>query len=122
MLSPVFLLFFCREIHCQAVDENTTSPMATAIPTTTAATTTTSYLYCAADKCDRHSLFIYDLEQKVNNLTRGFEILHNHVEKLEEENLQLKTENEVLREDVKELQGLGNACKQYKLYLYSFRI
>ena len=103
MLSPTFLLVFYREIRCQIAD-NTTLPLVSTTPTTTVATTTSS-LYCAADKCDRHSLFIYDLEQKVNNLTRGFEILR-------EENSQLKAENEALKEDVKELQGLDDTCIQ----------
>ena len=103
MVSSAFLLFLCREICCQV--ENTTITWPSETTTTSSVETTTSSLYCAADKCDRHSLFIYDLEQKVNNLTRGFEILQNKVVVLEDENLKLKAENEVLKDDVKELQG-----------------
>ena len=105
MFSPTFLLFLCREICCQVEETTITWPVETITSTTAAAETTTSSLYCAADKCDRHSIFIYDLEQKVNNLTRGFEILQNKVVVLEDENLKLKAENEVLKDDVKELQG-----------------
>ena len=109
MVSSAFLLFLCREVCCQVENttitwpaETTTSAATWPSETTTTASveTTISSLYCAADKCDRHSLFIYDLEQKVNNLTRGFEIL-------KQENSQLKAENQVLKEDVKELQGIG---------------
>ena len=98
MASSTFLFFLCGEICCQV--ENTTITWPSETTTTSSVETTTSSLYCAADKCDRHSLFIYDLEQKVNNLTRGFEIL-------KQENSQLKAENQVLKEDVKELQGIG---------------
>ena len=135
MASSTFLFFLCGEICCQVENttitwpaETTTSAATWPSETTTTASveTTISSLYCAADKCDRHSLFIYDLEQKVNNLTRGFEILQNQVEiltddneritsdleVLEEENLELKRENEILRENVKELQVLG-----YNLFL-----
>ena len=116
MVSSAFLLFLCREVCCQVENttitwpaETTTSAATWPSETTTTASveTTISSLYCAADKCDRHSLFIYDLEQKVNNLTRGFEILQNKVVVLEDENLKLKAENEVLKDDVKELQGSG---------------
>ena len=102
MLS-IILLIFCQEVHS---DERTgleySTPEASSISTTTAGTTTTSSLYCGADKCDRHSILIYDLEQKFKNLTRGFEIL-------KQENSELKAKNEILEENVKELQGLGVA-------------
>ena len=44
--------------------------------------------------CDRHAMFIYDLERKVNNLTRGFEILENVTNDLRSEVEILKDDNE----------------------------
>ena len=106
MLS-IILLIFCQEVHS---DERTglefSTPEASTISTTTAGTTTTSSLYCGADKCDRHSILIYDLEQKFKQLQNDTRDLRSEVEILKEENSQLKAQNEVLEENVKELQGL----------------
>ena len=82
--------------------------------------TTTAAPYCDADKCERHGVLIWDLEQKVNDLLQGFEILKTQNEELKSDNEQLKsdneeiktelvevkTENKALRDDVSYLQGL----------------
>ena len=116
MIFHIFLLIFCQEVRS---DEWTTgSPIApissapSTITTTTADTTTTSSLYCGADKCDRHSILIYDLEQKFKQLQNDTDDLRSEVEilkvdneVLKEQNEKLKNENEVLRKDVKQLQG-----------------
>ena len=118
MIFHIFLLIFYQEVRSdeQIRDYWTTtsgSPIApSTISTTTAATTTTSSLYCGADKCDRHSILIYDLEQKFKQLQNDTDDLRSEVEilkvdneVLKEQNEKLKNENEVLRKDVKQLQG-----------------
>ena len=116
MIFHIFLLIFCQEVRSDEPSTIPIEPISTSrtITTTTAATTTTSSLYCGADKCDRHSILIYDLEQKFKQLQNDTSDLRNEVEilkkdneVLKEENEKLKNENEVLKEDVKQLQGLG---------------
>ena len=80
--------------------------------TSTAATTITSSLYCGADKCDRHAIFIYDLEQKVNNLTRGFEILQNQNQQLQEDTSDLRSEVEILKDDNEDLNRENRIIKE----------
>ena len=127
MIFHIFLLIFCQEVRS---DEWTTgSPIApissapSTITTTTADTTTTSSLYCGADKCDRHSILIYDLEQKFKQLQNDTSDLRSELEILKEDNedlnrenklmkeelLVLKEENDKLKNDVQQLQGLGIA-------------
>ena len=107
MPFPIFLLFFCQEVRSDGGYTTISSPIASIASTTTASsTTTTSSLYCGADKCDRHSILIYDLEQKFKQLQNDTRDLRSEVEILKEENSQLKAQNEVLEENVKELQGL----------------
>ena len=81
---------------------------------TTAADITTAAPYCDAQKCEIHSALILDLEQKVNDLAKGFEILQTQNDELKSENGEikteigeLKTENKDLRDDVTHLQGFG---------------
>ena len=127
MIFHIFLLIFCQEVRSDerirdypttgspiAPISTSSYPIYTTAATTTAATTTTSSLYCGADKCDRHSILIYDLEQKFKQLQNDTSDLRNEVEilkkdneVLKEQNEKLKNENEVLKEDVKQLQGLG---------------
>ena len=119
MLFHIFLLSFCQEVHS---DERTGSYWTTESPVgSSASTTTAASLYCGADKCDRHSILIYDLEQKFKQLQNDTQDLRNEVEILREDNedlnrenkqikedLQvLKEENDKLKNDVKELQGKG---------------
>ena len=105
MVSPIFLLFFFQEVH--SYETTTLAPEPTSSEwrssTSTAATTTASSLYCGADKCDRHAIFIYDLEQKVNNLTRGFEILQNQNQQLQNDTRDLRSEIEILKDDNEDL-------------------
>jgi len=81
---------------------------------TSASQTTTASPYCDAQKCERHSVLIFDLEQKVNDLAKGFEILQTQNDELKSKNDEikteigeLKTENKDLRDDVTHLQGFG---------------
>ena len=81
---------------------------------TTGYETTTAAPYCDAHKCEIHSALILDLEQKVNDLAKGFEILQTQNDELKSENGEikteigeLKTENKDLRDDVTHLQGFG---------------
>ena len=87
-MFSIILLIFCQEVHS---DERTgleySTPEASSISTTTAGTTTTSSLYCGADKCDRHSILIYDLEQKFKQLQNDTDDLRSEVEILKEENI-----------------------------------
>ena len=93
------------------------SAQTTGYPTAPPQTTTASP-YCDAQKCERHSVLILDLEQKVNDLAEGFEILQTQNDELKSENdeikaeiSELKTENKDLRDDVTHLQGLGLPCQ-----------
>ena len=119
MLLLIFLLSFCQQVHS---DERTGSYWTTESPiASSASTTTAASLYCGADKCDRHSILIYDLEQKFKQLQNDTQDLRSEVEILREDNedlnrenklikedLQvLKDENERLKNDVQELQGQG---------------
>ena len=123
-MFPIILLIFCQEVYS---DERTglefSTPEASTISTTTAGTTTTSSLYCGADKCDRHSILIYDLEQKFKQLQNDTRDLRSEIEIVKEDNedlnrenkmikedLQvLKEENDKLKNDVQQLQGLSEA-------------
>ena len=76
-------------------------------------TTTAVPLYCDAEKCEQHGVLIRDLEQKLNDLVAGFEILQSQNEELQSNNevimaelLQVKTENIALRDDISYLQGM----------------
>ena len=76
-------------------------------------TTTAAPLYCDAEKCEQHGILIRDLEQKVNDLVAGFEILQSQNDELQSKNevimaelLEVKTENDALRGDVSYLQGM----------------
>ena len=76
-------------------------------------TTTAAPLYCDAEKCEQHGVLIRDLEQKVNDLVAGFEILQSQNDELQSNNeaimaelLEVKTENDALRDDVSHLQGM----------------
>ena len=128
VLFSIFLLIFGQVVHSDERTESywtTNSPVASNAPTTTAAS-----LYCGADKCDRHSILIYDLEQKFKLLEQKFQnetsdlrseveilkednedlnrenkMIKEDVGVLKEENDKLKNENEVLKEDVKQLQA-----------------
>ena len=86
----------------------------TVIATTTAelAETTTAAPYCDAEKCERHGVIIRDLEQKVNDLLIGFEVLNIQNEELKSDNEEIKAklkdvqiENIALRDDISYLQG-----------------
>ena len=106
MMSPIFLLLFYQEVHSR---DQITIPVTSAKPT---ATTTASALYCDADKCDRHAVLIYDLEQKVNFLTQGFEILENQNQQLQNATHDLRTELDVLKDDNEALNRENKMIKE----------
>ena len=98
-------------------------------------TTTAAPLYCDAEKCEQHDVLIRDLEQKVNDLVAGFEILQGQNDELQSKNevimaelLEVKTENDALRDDVSYLQGMWLIFFQIiriffkKLFSYSNKI
>ena len=87
--------------------------------TTPAATpgTTTAAPYCDAEKCDRHGVLIWDLEQKVNDLLEGFELLKSQNEELKTDNEELKTDNEVIRVELVEVQAENKALRDDVSYL-----
>ena len=124
MVSPIFLFIFYQEVHSW---EKTTrpawemgpTPTAMAItttytygPATTGPTTTASSLYCDADKCDRHTILIYDLKQKVNFLTQGFEILQNQNQQLQNDTRDLRSELDVLKDDNEDLNRENKMIKE----------
>ena len=87
--------------------------------TTPAATpgTTTAAPYCDAEKCDRHGVLIWDLEQKVNDLLEGFEILKSQNEELKTDNEELKSDNEVIRVELVEVQAENKVLRDDVSYL-----
>ena len=155
MLFHIFLLVFCQEVHSdehyttassQPTNSPTTSSPMTATTASSIPTTTAASLYCEADKCDRHSILIYDLEQKFKQLQNDTRDLRSEIEilkednedlnrenkmikedlkVLKEENDKLKNENENLRGDVKELQGKGSTVElqlfNLNLFLVTYR-
>ena len=127
MIWIFFSFFVLAPCSAQTTGYATSAPPITAGPT---AATTTAAPYCDAEKCERHSILILDLEQKVNDLTKGFEILQTQNDELKSENEEikaelgeLKTENKDLRDDVTHLQGSGlyycNCMKNNKFIFYS---
>jgi len=106
MIFHIFLLIFCQEVRSDEPSTIPIEPISTSrtITTTTAATTTTSSLYCGADKCDRHSILIYDLEQKFKQLQNDTSDLRSEVEILKEDNEDLNRENKMIKEDLKDLE------------------
>ena len=79
--------------------------------------TTTAAPYCDAEKCDRHGVLIWDLEQKVNDLLEGFEILKSQNEELKTDNEELKSDNEVIRAELVEVQTENKALRHDVSYL-----
>ena len=111
------MLIFCQEVRSDerirdypttgspiAPISTSSYPIYTTAATTTAATTTTSSLYCGADKCDRHSILIYDLEQKFKQLQNDTSDLRSEVEILKADNEDLNRENKIIKEDLKDLE------------------
>ena len=84
--------------------------------------TTTAAPYCDAEKCDRHGVLIWDLEQKVNDLLEGFEILKSQNEELKSDNEGLKSENEEIRAELVELQTENEALRDDVSYLQGLRL
>ena len=91
-------------------------------------TTTAASQYCEAWKCEQHSDYIRILEQRVNDLAKGFQFLQTQNDELKSENGEikaeigeLKAENKDLRDDVSHLQGLGLLCQTIRLrpFLYT---
>ena len=132
MISIFFSFFVLAPCSAQITGYTTLAPPITDGPTaaTTTAATTTAAPYCDAEKCERHSVLILDLEQKVNDLAKGFETLQTQNDELKSENEEikaeigeLKTENNDLRDDVTHLQGSGlyycNCMKNNKFIFYS---
>ena len=119
MIWIFFSYFVVSPCSAQTTGYPTAPPQTTAPPLTTGPPqTTTASPYCDAQKCERHSVLILDLEQKVNDLAEGFEILQTQNDELKSENdeikaeiSELKTENKDLRDDVTHLQGLGLPCQ-----------
>ena len=114
MVSPIFLLIFYQEVH--SWEETTITSTITSGPTTTAKTTgpatTASSMYCGANKCDRHAVLIYDLEQKVNFLTQGFEILQNQNQQLQNDTRDLRSELDILKDDNEDLNRENKMIKE----------
>ena len=114
MLFALSLLIFCQEVHS---DERTGSYWTTDSPVASSASTTTAAsLYCDADKCDRHSILIYDLEQKFKQLQNDTLVitgdLRGEVEILKEDNEDLNRENKMMKEDLRGLELEVQALKE----------
>ena len=117
-MSPIFLLIFYQEAHSwewtttRPVWETDSTPTATTTAKTTGPATTASSMYCGANKCDRHAVLIYDLEQKVNFLTQGFEILQNQNQLLQNDTRDLRSELDVLKDDNEDLNRENKMIKE----------
>ena len=110
-ISLKLFLFFVGTCSAQYYTGYTTGYETSLRPSPS--TTTATPLYCDAEKCEQHSVLIKDLEQKVNDLVAGFEILQSQNDELQSNNeaimaelLEVKTENDALRDDVSHLQGM----------------
>ena len=109
MLFLLSFLILCKEVYS---DERTGSYWTTDSPVASSASTTTAAsLYCGADKCDRHSILIYDLEQKFKQLQNDTQDLRSEVEILREDNEDLNRENKLIKEDLQSLKEENDKLK-----------